>query len=203
MNDPSRPGRFLSVEGLDGSGGTTQVERLAQALRARGVDVLITGEPTSLPIGRLIRQALRGQEPLSDGVLPYLFAADRRDHLDREIMPALARGSWVLSDRYLASSLAYQSLAVDFEYVAALNARFPMPDLTVMLELEPAVSLARVASRGQERERFEVLETLTRVHRGYHRALDWCRQQGGPVAVLDSHSDDLPSDSIRLDITIT
>ncbi len=179
-------GRFLAVEGLDGSGGTTQVARLAASLRAQGHEVLVTGEPTSLPIGRLIRAALRGQEPLSDGVLPYLFAADRRDHLDREILPALARGAWVISDRYLASSLAYQSLAVPFEHVVALNISFLQPSLTLMHELETGAILARVAARGEQRERFEVLDTLERVHTGYHRALDWCRAQGAAVAVIDA-----------------
>ena len=181
------PGRFLAVEGLDGSGGTTQVALLADALRARGLEVLVTGEPTrDLPIGRLIRQALRGQEPLSDGVLPYLFAADRRDHLDREILPGLARGAWVISDRYMASSLAYQALAVGFEHVLELNRRFRQPCLTVMLELDPATSLARVAARGQVLERFEVLETLQRVHASYLRALGWVRDQGAPVAQIDA-----------------
>jgi dTMP kinase len=181
------PGRFLAVEGLDGSGGTTQVALLAQALRARGLEVVVTGEPTrDLPVGRLIRQALRGEQPVADGVLPYLFAADRRDHLDRRVLPALARGAWVISDRYLASSLAYQALAVDFDHVVALNSRFRHPCLTLMLELDPATSLARVASRGEQRERFEVLETLQRVHAGYHRALDWVRGQGAVVAVIDA-----------------
>jgi dTMP kinase len=182
----SSPGRFLAVEGLDGSGGTTQVARLAAALRARGLEVLVTGEPTGLPIGQLIRAALRGQQPLSDGVLPYLFAADRRDHLDREILPALARGAWVISDRYLASSLAYQALAIEFDHVVALNSRFLQPCLTIMLELDPAASLARVAARGAQLERFEVLETLVRVHASYHRALDWVRAQGAAVAVIDA-----------------
>jgi dTMP kinase len=183
----SKPGRFLAVEGLDGSGGTTQVSMLAQALRARGLEVLVTGEPTrDLPVGALIRRALRGEEPLGDAVLPYLFAADRRDHLDRRILPALERGAWVISDRYLASSLAYQAMAVPFEHVVALNSHFRQPCLTVMLELEPAASLARVAARGQQLERFEVLDTLTRVHAGYQRALDWVRQQGAAVAVIDA-----------------
>jgi len=183
----SVPGRFLAIEGLDGSGGTTQVSLLADALRQRGHEVLITGEPTrTLPIGRLIRQALQGVEPLSDGVLPYLFAADRRDHLDREILPALERGVWVISDRYMASSLAYQALAVGFEHVVALNHRFRQPCLTLMLELDPTASLARVASRGEDLERFEVLETLQRVHIGYHRALGWVREQGAAVAVIDA-----------------
>ncbi|MFH1464614.1 MAG: dTMP kinase [Pseudomonadota bacterium] len=182
----ARAGRFIAVEGLDGSGGTTQVALLAAALRAEGREVLVTGEPTRLPVGRLIRQALRGEEPLSDGVLPYLFAADRRDHLDREILPALAAGTWVISDRYLASSLAYQSMAVEFEHVVALNATFRQPCLTLMLALSPEASLARVAARGQRLERFEVLETLRRVEQGYARALDWCRAQGAAVTEIDA-----------------
>ncbi len=178
-------GRFLAVEGLDGSGGTTQVALLAQWLRTRPLEVLTTSEPSDLEVGRLIRAALRGQVALGDGVLPYLFAADRRDHLDREVLPALAAGRWVISDRYLASSLAYQSMAAGFEHVAELNGRFPMPDLTLFLELEPAACLARIAARGQARERFEDLAQLQQVRQGYERALRWCQARGGAVAVVD------------------
>ncbi len=180
------PGRFIAVEGLDGSGGTTQLQLLARWLREQGLEVLVTGEPTQRPVGRLIRGALRGQEPLGDAVLPYLFAADRRDHLDAEILPALGRGGWVISDRYLASSLAYQSMAAPFEHVVALNRAFRQPCLTLMLDLAPELSLARVQARGEQLERFEVLDTLVRVRRGYLRALDFCREQGARVAVVDA-----------------
>jgi dTMP kinase len=179
-------GRLLAIEGLDGSGGTTQVGRLAAALRDRGLEVLVTGEPSRGPIGGLVRASLRRTSEVGEAVLPYLFAADRRDHLDREILPALARGAWVVTDRFLASSLAYQSLAAPFEHVSALNARFPLPDLTILLVLDPVRCLERVTGRGQERERFEDLDHLHAIEVAYDRALVWTEARGGPVARVDA-----------------
>ncbi len=179
-------GRLIAVEGLDGSGGTTQVGLLAAALRARGLEVEVTGEPSHGPVGNLLRAVLRCPSEAGEAVLPYLFAADRRDHLDREILPALARGAWVISDRYLASSLAYQSLVVPFEHVSSMNARFPIPDLTILLALDPARCLERVARRGQARELFEDLDHLRAVETAYERALAWTEARGGPVARVEA-----------------
>jgi dTMP kinase len=185
------PGRFIAIEGLDGSGGTTQTRLLAATLTGMGLPVLTTREPSDGPVGRLIRAALKGAgspgtagedaAQLGDAVLSYLFAADRRDHLDREVLPALSKGTWVVSDRYLHSSLAYQSLAVGFDLVASLNAGFPDPDLTVMLDLAPAQCLARIAARSNARDRFENAERLASVALGYERALAWASDRGARI----------------------
>ncbi|MES2638717.1 MAG: dTMP kinase [Myxococcota bacterium] len=163
---------FITIEGLDGSGGTTQVERLRAewARRAPEREVVCTREPSPGPVGRLLRQAL-ADVTIGEGVLPYLFAADRRDHLDRVVLPALARGAVVISDRYALSSLAYQSLALGLDKVAALNADFPAPDLTVLLDLPPAECLARIDARGAAKERFETLARLEEIAAGYEAAL--------------------------------
>src|SRR5690242_1367991 len=107
---------FIVLEGIDGSGTTTQAARLAQTLQARGARVHATREPSTGPVGRLLRQALTGtlvadERPvqLDFCTLALLFAADRMDHVRREIEPALARGEVVISDRYDLSSLIYQS----------------------------------------------------------------------------------------------
>ena len=113
-------GCFVAMEGLDGSGGTTQVQRLCEALGAHA-----TAEPSGGPVGQLIRASLRGEEPVADGVLPLLFAADRADHLEREILPRLAAGEIVVTDRYYASSLAYQSLVSPLAEVARLKVEYP------------------------------------------------------------------------------
>ncbi|MDP2306909.1 MAG: dTMP kinase [Pseudomonadota bacterium] len=163
---------FITIEGLDGSGGTTQVERLRAewARRAPGREVVCTREPSPGPVGRLLRQAL-ADVTIGEGVLPYLFAADRRDHLDRVVLPALARGAVVISDRYALSSLAYQSAALGLDKVAALNADFPAPDLTVLLDLPPAECLARIDARGATRERFETLPRLEQIAAAYEAGL--------------------------------
>ncbi len=114
-------GRFIVLEGLDGAGTTTQAALLAEWLGARG-EVVQTREPTAGPIGRLIRSSLRAEpDSPAETSLPWLFAADRAEHLTRVIEPALARGAWVISDRYYHSSLAYQSLVQPLERLLALN----------------------------------------------------------------------------------
>src|SRR5690242_14637174 len=102
-------GMLVALEGIDGSGTSTQMGPLAALVRARGCEVVTTAEPTGGPIGMLLRQALRRQLRLDDATLALLFAADRLDHLSHEVEPALARGAVVLTDRYILSSYAYQS----------------------------------------------------------------------------------------------
>lgn len=178
---------YIAIEGLDGSGGTTQLGLLEDAWRRRAPakELLRTREPSDGPVGRLIRAQLAGGD-LGDPVFPYLFAADRRDHLDRVVLPALARGAVVLSDRCLLSSLAYQAPALGLPRVLALNEDFRLPDLILMLDLDPAVSLARVEARGGVRDRFETLGVLTRVRQAYDQAIDAVIERGGRVARIDA-----------------
>ena len=173
---------FIAIEGLDGSGGTTQTKRLADWFRAEGHgDVLTTNEPSTGPVGRFIRTTLNPEHEASiigDAVLPYLFAGDRRDHLDREIIPALQRGTSVITDRYYHSSLAYQSLSVGLPAVAAMNELFRAPDITIFLDLEPEESLARIQARGGTLERFEALDRLRCIYEAYEAVLVHCRARG-------------------------
>ena len=133
-------GLVTSIHACATVGGTTQVRELAEWLTTRAMPVLCTREPTDGPIGRLIRRALSPSDEasvLSDAVLPYLFAADRRDHLDRRVLPALHAGTTVITDRYVPSSLAYQGLTIGVDAAFELNAAFRAPDLTVVLEVSP------------------------------------------------------------------
>ena len=181
---------FIAMEGLDGSGGTTQTGHLAEWLRTRGQsEVLITCEPSTGPVGRFIRDTLNPDHEASvigDSVLPFLFAGDRRDHLDREIIPALQRGAAVITDRYYHSSFAYQSLAVGMPMVAGLNERFRAPDITIFLDLEPSESLARIEARGETRERFEALDRLRQIQEAYYAVLVHCRARGEHIVRIDA-----------------
>ena len=181
---------FIAMEGLDGSGGTTQTRLLASWLMANGhSEVVTTAEPSTGPVGRLIREILKpGHEAnvIGDSVLPFLFAGDRRDHLDREIIPALQRGAAVITDRYYHSSLAYQSQASSLANVAALNERFRAPDLTIFLNLEPETSLARILARGEAIERFEALDRLRNIHESYDAVLVHCRARGEHIVRIDA-----------------
>lgn len=180
---------FIAIEGLDGSGGTTQAALLADWLEAEGTGVCRTHEPSPGPAGRFIRQALdpaNEASVLGDNVLPYLFAADRRDHLDRVILPALARGEHIVTDRYYHSSLAYQSLSVGLHLVAELNRDFRAPDLTIFLDLSPEACLERIHARGAPVERFEALDRLRQIHDAYEAVLVHCRAHGEKVARVDA-----------------
>lgn len=178
-------GRFIVFEGLDGAGTTTQAALLVEKLQAAGETVLATREPTDLPVGRLIRAALRGEaDAVARSTLPWMFAADRADHLARTVGPGLERG-WVVSDRYAPSSLAYQSLDVPLDLVWGLNQGFRAPDLTIFLKISAPVALARVVSRAGQREIFEEEETLRRVAHQYAVVFDRLRARGDRIVVID------------------
>ncbi len=184
------------LEGLDGSGTTTQAERLAAALRREGREVVVTAEPSRGPLGQQARLVLSGRlrggagaGGFDPGALALLFAADRLDHLQSEILPALARGADVVCDRYTLSSLAYQSLTTgDLDWVAAVNARARAPDLTLFLEVSPRTALRRRFAASAEREIFEVPAFQRRVARAYRRALARVEAAGEAVAVVDGEA---------------
>lgn len=174
-------GCFIAIEGLDGSGGTTQAQKLCSALGAHA-----TAEPSDGPVGQLIRQALRNEVSIGDGVLPLLFAADRTDHLVREIEPLLAQGRIVVSDRYYASSLAYQSLVAPLGDVARINEHFRAPDVTIFLDLSPESCIERISARGEQRERFEHIERLLEISAAYGAALALLASRGEHIVHVDA-----------------
>jgi dTMP kinase len=168
-------GRFIVFEGLDGAGTSTQIERLADYLRRRGIDAATTREPTDGAAGRLIRQVLRGEADLDPAALALLFAADRIDHLEGRngVRAALESGRWLLSDRYVLSSVAYQAAeGLDPAWVIELNRRAIAPDLTLFVEADPEVCMQRIAGRGAKLERFETLERLREVDACFRAHLD-------------------------------
>lgn len=166
---------FIAIEGLDGSGGTTQSRLLTRWLEDNGHQVLLTKEPTNGPVGTFICDILGDpHSPIQDQVLPYLFVADRKDHVSRFIKPTLNAGSFVITDRYYHSSLAYQATAIGLDEVAKLNAEFPQPHITFFLYLDPESSFERVQLRGLPVERFETLDRLRSIAEAYQTALDYC-----------------------------
>jgi dTMP kinase len=177
---------FIVLEGLDGAGTTTQLSRLAERLTARGHTVHTTREPSDGPVGRWIRRTLmHDPEAPAPSTLPWMYAADRADHLAREVEPALERGEVVLSDRYFHSSLAYQSLQRPLDEVAALNASFRVPDLTVFVEVPVDVSLARIEARGEARELFEERGKLIAIRDAYHVVIARLQERGDRIVTVD------------------
>jgi dTMP kinase len=169
-------GKFIVLEGVDGSGTTTQLDRAVTYLGTLGQPAVATREPSTGPIGRLIREALLGGLKMSDGssmdgrTMALLFAADRIDHLQREVEPHLAAGTSVVSDRYLLSSLAYQAEEADRAWVASLARGILAPDLTILLDLPIEVAARRRQMAGRPVERYDADSYLAKVAANY-RAL--------------------------------
>ena len=165
-------GTFIVIEGIDGSGKTTLAERLAS-----GKDAWLTAEPTKGPLGRMLRSGELGDIPPAAEAL--LFAADRAIHT-AEIERELAKGRWVICDRYAGSTVAYQSASMegnaDWDWLNSMQKHSVIqPDAVILLDMDPEESMARVGSRGEELSRFEKLEFQRRVRKAY---LDLAQQYG-------------------------
>ena len=166
-------GRFVTLEGGEGAGKSTQAGRLVSALAAEGIPVLRTREPGGAPGAEAIRTVLLGQGPW-DGVAEcMLHFAARREHVERTIRPALAAGTWVVSDRFADSTLAYQCFGQGvprrvFDALAAVALEGLRPDLTLVLEIDPEAGLARAAARG-DANRYEAMDAAfhARVRDGF------------------------------------
>ncbi len=165
-------GRFITFEGGEGSGKSTQAKRLAERLRLRGHEVIQTREPGGSPGAEAIRHLLLSgiAKPLGPEAETFMFAAARDDHVSTTIRPALERGAWVVCDRFIDSTRVYQgSLGnVDQRLIRALERLVvgeTTPDLTFILDVPPEVGLSRVANRGNAVDRFEA------EHVEYHRLL--------------------------------
>lgn len=163
------------LEGIDGSGTTTQTTRLVAHLRTMGRQAAGTREPSTGPVGRVLREALLGQHRTPDGspldgrTMALLFAADRVDHGQREIEPLLADRTDVVSDRYLLSSLAYQAEEADRGWVGSLARGIRLPDLTLLLDVPLEVAAARRRAAGRAVERYDADSYLARVADNYRR----------------------------------
>lgn len=169
MKKNNYSGKFIVVEGLDGSGQSTQVSLLRDFFIGKGEQVVLTKEPTlDSQAGKKIREILDEKNKTDSSQLQELFAQDRKEHLDNVIIPALEKGRIVISDRYFFSSFAFgASDGLDLEWLIKINNDFLMPDLTVILKVEPGVCIARIEKRGESKTLFEKQEKLTKVWETY------------------------------------
>ncbi|PKL13185.1 MAG: dTMP kinase [Spirochaetae bacterium HGW-Spirochaetae-8] len=161
--------RFVVFEGLDGAGTTTQMKLMAEAFDKAGTSCHATFEPTASPLGSLVRSVLKKQVVTTPLALALLFAADREDHLNHPItgvVEKVRQGIVVLCDRYLYSSLSYQSIECGFERVSFLN-DFPAPKFLFYIDTPVEVCLRRIEERSDEREIFEKQEFLQKVRDNY------------------------------------
>jgi dTMP kinase len=178
-------GRFIVLEGVDGAGTTTHSQRLTGALKQDGVAVHLTAEPSTGPIGALLRQTLSGRmvmnssggtRPPSWNTMALLFAADRLDHVENELLPNLNEGVTVVCDRYYHSSVAYQSLtggvgAPAIAWIRELNQYARRPDLTIVLDVPAEVAAERRRRRRGNAEIYDD-EVLQEALCGFYRDLE-------------------------------
>lgn len=172
-------GKFITLEGIDGAGKSTHLAWLAQFLEACGIGIVVTREPGGTETGEALRELLldREQHLHRDTEALLMFAA-RREHLDKVILPALQKGSWVLCDRFTDATYAYQSggSGLSWERIAALEAWVQdslQPDLTLFFDVTPELGRAR-SGRIKEPDRFEQEQAafFERVRAGYLRRMN-------------------------------
>jgi dTMP kinase len=195
-------GALITFEGVEGSGKSTQCARLAEYLTTRGTEVVLTSEPDGTALGLRVRALFEGggstPTPLTQ---TFLFMAARREHVSRVIEPALARGAVVISDRYTDATVAYQGhgQGVDAQTIGELNMLATggvLPDLTLVLDLDPGAGMQRIRHRALDAFEQMDLAFHRRVREGY---LEIARNDKSRVTVLDAarDADRLHADVVR------
>lgn len=199
----SQRGRFITLEGLDGAGKSTHLNWLADCLRSHGLNVVVTREPGGTPLGEKLR-ALLLNEPMHLETEALLMFAARREHIAQVIAPALARGDWVLSDRFTDASFAYQGggrglswdKLVELErWVQGSGETMLQPDMTLLFDVPLEVSQARLAN-ARELDRFE-REAADFHQRVRHAYLQRAAASAGRIQCIDS---DRPLEVIRAEL---
>lgn len=171
-------GKYFAFEGIDGSGKTTQVQKLAEYFKQQGKELLITKEPTHNIVGELIHKVIYKEISMPSMALQHLFAADRSLHLEEEVIPALKSGKVVISDRSLWSAVAYGISDLNLQdnekerllvahNVLALYGGYLIPDKTFVIDVAYTTAIERVEKRGEGQTLYEKAEILSRVQKEY------------------------------------
>jgi len=179
--------KLVVVEGIDGAGTTTLTRNLKAALEMHGIPCATGCEPTPGEIGQIIRKALSGKKPVEPETLALLFSADRREHLysSNGIRRDLNSGNIYITDRYFFSSLAYQSLNADWDWVYQLNNTYPLPGYLIYLGLPVEEAQRRISFRG-ETDIFDRSDLQQRVSGAYLKSIELFRNSGMKILELDS-----------------
>lgn len=194
-------GKFITVEGTEGVGKTTNIQRITEWLGGRGIDYISTREPGGTALGEKIRDLLLDKDNsgmAASAELLLMFAA-RAQHLEEKIIPALAAGTWVLCDRFTDATYAYQGFGrgLNLEHVERLEALVQgdlHPDFTLILDIDPELGMSRVRARGElDRFESEALEFFDRVRTGYRERANvnpsrYCLvDASAPLTVVQEH----------------
>ena len=191
-------GAFIVFEGADGAGKSTVCKRVFDALTSKGIEAVVTAEPTHTKVGAFIRSGAAGG--ISQRTEALLFVADRNDHtewIDEEV----SRGKIVLCDRYFASTVAYQSArldgdSTDRDWLIRINEQFiGKPDATILVDIDPRVGMSRVGTRGEEISKFEKLDFQDQVRSNY---LDLAKSYGFKVVDGSRTADEVFEDVVKI-----
>jgi dTMP kinase len=196
---------FVVLEGIDGSGTTTQGDKLKNKLRNQGHRVNFTHEPTDGPAGMLVRLGLSGRllgsnfeyfddgleeiessTSLDPGVLALLYAADRLDHIKTQIEPCLRNGRIVICDRYVMSTLAYQGLLVSEKWIKEINKRAIKPDITIYLDVPVEYAQHRMKQTRWTKDVYEDEKNMRMVRKRYKKIIEEEEHDQGEVVTIDS-----------------
>ena len=181
--------KFITLEGIEGSGKTSSLKSITDLLDKKNISYIVTREPGGSSIGKELRAILLNPDTeISPEVELMLMLSDRKDHVEKIILPNLEKGYWVISDRFMDSSIAYQGggRQLDKKLIISLTdyLNLPQPDLTLLFDLPVEISLSRVKARG-ELDRFEKeeLEFHKRIRNTY---LDLAKNNSNRIKIIDS-----------------
>mgnify|MGYP001102318054 FL=1 len=192
MEKADHSGRFLVLEGIDGSGKSTQMQRIHRRLLEKKISAVATFEPTDGPVGSLIRKMLSGSVETDQLTIASLFAADRTDHLLNRangVKAMVDRGQVVLCDRYYFSSYAYHAQYMEMDWVIqanALNAKILKPTATLFVDVDPKVCLERIRASRDSFDMYEKIDILKRVRDNYFLAFEKLKDQE-TVIIIDGN----------------
>jgi len=192
---------FIAVEGLDGSGKSTQVKLLAEKFKAKGIKIHTTSEPTNSRIGLIIKDIFKHKMEADHRTIAALYAADRLDHLTNKtdgILKKMEEGYHVITDRYYFSSYAYHGVHMDMDWVIqanSLSADLLRPDLNVYIDTSPEISMKRLNRGRNSIELYETIENLKHVREKYFEAFEMLREKER-VFITDGNrsADEISSD---------
>lgn len=181
-----KSGRFIVLEGIDGSGTSTQIKLLANFLINKGFKVFCSKEPTDSPLGHFIRQTLKEniqKEPRLLAMLALCFAADRLQHIHNIILPKKKEYDFILLDRYYLSSLVYQGLHLKKSFIKDINQWAIEPDLTIILDVDVNIALKRLEKRNNQKDFYETKEFLEKIRKDY---LNFLNKDNKNIVLIDS-----------------
>ncbi|MBK6450450.1 MAG: dTMP kinase [Saprospiraceae bacterium] len=181
---------FIVIEGIDGSGKSTQIDLLQKRFQAEGKKAMTTHEPTDGPIGKLIRSILSGDEEVDASVMAALYLADRLDHIknpESGILAMMEKGFNVISSRYYYSSYAFQGEYVSLQWLISANSickSFLKADITFYLNIDPVITLKRLTESREKLDIYENIEKQTNTHEDFMNAFE-TTNDGENIVILD------------------